>query len=543
MFTETDREWVLKRYRHSLSVAFSIGWLSLAMTCSALGQLIEVTGDRPLVESGKQQSTGKYVVTDLAAPIEFGTKFDLPTVSPALAQTRSSSSEQSSPIHNDNSSAASEVGKGQPNKSEAVKAEDSKRDIDKKDPDKELKELKDRLKKLEDKGKEAEKKAAEKAKTAWDVKLGGHIQMDYINWADTAPSIVDPAANNYFSYRRLRLVADGKGYDQYDFRLQMTLEPGDGPVNSNASPDVKDAYVSINEVPWFGRIRLGNFFVPFSLEQVTNDTNNIFLERSIPSQGIFAVDREVGVAMYNCNEHQDVTWTTGLFFDNLSDTTKTRFADRQGYRISGRGTYLPYYEQEGRYLLHSGIGAMYTNDQDNLVRFFARPQIQKGPILIDTNNIAAGHYRTGNAEMAFVWGRQTIQSEAFLCQVDRLTGQNVNVGGAYAHYSFFLTGENRQFERFGQHGAQFGRNKPLQNFSPKRCGGGWGAWEFKTRWSYLDLTDARAGQYNDLTVGFNWYWNDRTRIMFDWIQPYTDGGTRFGATNSDIIGMRFDVNW
>ena len=49
-------------------------------------------------------------------------------------------------------------------------------------------------------------------------------------------------------------------------------------------------------------MRIGNFFVPFSLEQVTNDTNNIFLERAIPSQGVFAADRELGIAFYNATE-------------------------------------------------------------------------------------------------------------------------------------------------------------------------------------------------------------------------------------------------
>ena len=44
-----------------------------------------------------------------------------------------------------------------------------------------------------------------------------------------------------------------------------------------------------------------------------------------------------------------------------------------------------------------------------------------------------------------------------------LTGSNVSVGGAYVHASYFLTGENRIYERFGQHGAQFGRSQPFSN--------------------------------------------------------------------------------
>jgi len=168
----------------------------------------------------------------------------------------------------------------------------------------ELKRTTEELKKKSESEK-APKTWSERSKEKWTVKLGGHVQIDSINWADASPSIVAappiPGPENYVSFRRLRLVADGTGYGVYDFRLQITLEPetvGDS-QGGNTTANIKDAYVSVNEIPGFGRMRLGHFFVPFSLEQVTNDTNNIFLERSIPTQGIFAADREIGVAFYN----------------------------------------------------------------------------------------------------------------------------------------------------------------------------------------------------------------------------------------------------
>ena len=378
----------------------------------------------------------------------------------------------------------------------------------------------------------------------WSVKLGGHIQTDYITWADRDPALV--GAENYFSFRRLRLLANGEGYGQFDFRLQITLEPGRGSHESAvASPDVKDAYVSMNDIPLLGRLRVGNFFVPFSLEQVTNDTNNIFSERSIPSQGIFAVDREVGIALYNCSENERVTWTGGLFFDNLNDTFKTRFDANQGLRLSGRLTWLPYYDKasNGRYLIHTGLGVLHTHDHDDRVRFAATPGIQRGPFIIDTGNLEADRYTTGNAELAIVAGSITWQNEAFLSNVESLTGNDLHVGGAYSHLSWFLTGENRIFVPFGQHGPQFGRNRPNNPLRLTASERAWGAIEAKTRWSFLDLTDAGAGQYNELTVGFNWYWSDRTRVMFDWIHPLTSAETVFGTTESDLLAMRFDVNW
>jgi phosphate-selective porin OprO/OprP len=378
----------------------------------------------------------------------------------------------------------------------------------------------------------------------WNIKLGGHVQLDYIMWPDADPAI--DGTENYFNYRRLRLVADGTGYRQFDFRLQATLEPGEGSHESpSASPDVKDAYLSVNEVPVIGRIRVGNFFVPFSLEQVTNDTNNLFNERSIPTQGVFSPDREVGIAFYNCTADENITWSGGCFFDNISDTFKTRVDDNQGYRVSGRLTWLPYYDvaTKGRYLVHTGAGVLYTDDHDDSVRLRARPQVQRGPILIDSGNLAADSYLTGNVELAIVWGPFALQNEAFISSVNMLTGDAIHVGGAYSHLSWFLTGENRIFERFGQHGAQFARSRPCHNLrlTPGDCR--WGGWEAKARWSWLDLARADFGQYNDLTIGFNWYWSDRTRVMFDWIHPWTSLEAVFGETSSDLMAMRFDFNW
>jgi phosphate-selective porin OprO/OprP len=370
--------------------------------------------------------------------------------------------------------------------------------------------------------------------------------MDQILWANTDPAITDPAARNYFEFRRLRLLADGVGYGVYDFRIQIDIEPESGDGVTTPVADIKDAYLTMHEVALLQRWRIGNFFVPFSLEQVTNDTNNIFLERSIPTQGIFAADREVGMAFYGVNDAQNVTWTGGFFFDSISESLKERIDDNQGLRLSGRVTWLPYYDEpsNGRYLFHTGLGILYTEDQDNLVRFSARPQIHEGPRLIDTGLRPAGNYTTGNLELATVWGPFSVQSELFLSSVNLASGDAATLYGAYVYGSYFLTGENRIYDRYGQHGAQFARNVPYSNFFLIPGGVGSGAWELKTRISYLDLDALGSGRYNDLTVGCNWYWTDRIRVMFDWIHPLTsEGTTPFGATQSDILAMRFDYNF
>jgi phosphate-selective porin OprO/OprP len=376
----------------------------------------------------------------------------------------------------------------------------------------------------------------------WIVKLGGHVQMDFIHWPHADAPI---PAQDYFEFRRLRLLADGAGYGVFDFRLQIDIEPESGDGVPTPVTDVKDAYLTMHEIAVVQRARIGNFFVPFSLEQVTNDTNNIFLERSIPSNGVFAADREVGVATYGINAAQSVTWSFGAFIDNISESLKERIDDNQGCRLSSRFTWLPYYDElsKGRYLIHTGVGLLFTDDHDNLVRFRARPQLHEGPFLIDSGLLAASTYTTGNVELATVWGPFSLQSEWFLSTVNRTAGEDVFLYGGYLYGSYFLTGEHRIYERFGQHGAQFGRNVPFTNFFLVPGCLGWGAWEAKVRSSYLDLSELDRGRYNDLTAGFNWYWTERIRVMFDWIHPWTSTDTPFGATDSDIVATRFDFNW
>jgi phosphate-selective porin OprO/OprP len=376
----------------------------------------------------------------------------------------------------------------------------------------------------------------------WTVKPGAQMQLDSVNWADASGSIPE---FNYVEFRRLRLMLDGTGYGQYDFRVQMEFEPESSESGNFPVTEVRDAYFSMNDLPGpFRRARIGHFFVPFSLEQVTNDVLGEFLERSIPTAGIFTGERKTGFAFYGVADDLNTTWTTGFFADGLNEALKERQNDNQGQRLSGRFTHLPYYDEpsNGRYLVHTGVGVMATHDQDNIVRFRARPQIHEGPFLIDTGNMAADNFIIGNVELASVWGPLMMQSEAFYTNVDLDDGGLTPSWGMYVYGSYFLTGENRTYERFGQHGAQFGRCQPYSNFFMTPGGCGPGAWEVKGRWSNLTLTEYGAGQYNDFTFGFNWYWSPNVRVMFDWIHPFTSNDTVFGETQSDIIGMRFDFN-
>ena len=106
--------------------------------------------------------------------------------------------------------------------------------------------------------------------------------------------------------------------------------------------------------------------------------------------------------------------------------------------------------------------------------------------------------------------------------------------GGYVTAGYFLTGENRQYNRSngawdrqlvneyaflvdGDQGMMFGR----------------GAWQVLGRYSYLDLEDKgiNGGIINEGTVGLNWFLNPNAKIQFNYDLAYRDV-TRYNANGT-----------
>ena len=376
--------------------------------------------------------------------------------------------------------------------------------------------------------------------------------FDYINWMDASPAIQE-SAQDVSSWRRIRFNYDATGYDVYDFRVQFDLDGKSDALNGIPFPFVamKDVYLGIRDLPFNGRLRFGNFFVPFSLDQLTPLPNTQFMERSIPSAGIFSPDREVGLASYHISNDLNRTFSVGVFFDDIPESTKQVVDDNQGIRLSARGTWLPFYEEcsDGQNLIHTGMGFVYTDDRNDVVRFSARPgELRETQRLIDSGFISASGYSVGNIEFASVTGPLSFQSEWFVTLVNRITTSNVAFYGGYIQASYFLTGEHRMYDRDGNHLAHFGRVTPFSNFFWTPNGNGWGAWEIKARWSCLDFGGVDRGRYDEMTFGVNWYLHEHSRLTLEWVHPWTSqdaviGSTPIGSTVADLLAMRIQFTF
>jgi len=122
-------------------------------------------------------------------------------------------------------------------------------------------------------------------------------------------------------------------------------------------------------------VRAGHYLEPFSLERVTQNVNNTFMERSLVDT--FAPARNMGVMAFGWAESELSTWQIGTFRTNSDNVGNDSFDS--GQALTMRGTWLPFYdeESEGRRYLHLGAAYSYRATQNNQVRFRNTPEIRK----------------------------------------------------------------------------------------------------------------------------------------------------------------------
>ena len=357
-------------------------------------------------------------------------------------------------------------------------------------------------------------------------------------------------------------------YEQIDYIVEMDF--ANRGVNSvinakDQSTAFKDVYVQVRDLPVIGNVRVGHFKECFGLEQLTSDNYTTFMERSVDDEGAFVPGRNDGIMAYNWTESQRATWAIGTFTNQTGfDQPPTFVYDHWGLDMTMRATCLPWYDEPsgGRGLLHLGADYAYRSAPDHLGIFATHPECNFAPSIV---NMTTSGSTTGTAltdvkdwqvvdgEAALVYGPLSFQTEVFGTTVERLGGVNDNFTGAYAFVSYFLTGENRPYNR--KMGV-FDRVQPYEDFFHVRtCDGnvstGQGAWEVAYRVSYINMLDGLnvkgAGMATDHTFGLNWYLNPFTRIMFNYVHSIDTynvaAGNRVTGGTLDTFEMRFAMDF
>jgi phosphate-selective porin OprO/OprP len=341
--------------------------------------------------------------------------------------------------------------------------------------------------------------------------------------------------------RRVRLRADGSIFDLFDYAVEYDLananneNDGEQPPsfgNITGAPNPCNIWMQVRDVPYLGNIRFGNQVKPIGMSNNTGQAFLPFLERPDnmdafwgPFDGGFAL----GVSARNWLESERATWQYGVYGPSINVFGITLNKAVYG----GRATWLPLYEDEGRQLVHVGLGTLNGELVQNQLRLRDRTLLRNGPgfavpIIADTGEIPGGRQYTLAPEFAAVYDSWTLQAEWTGQYLTRAVVEGIPQGtlfyhGGYIELLYFLTGEHQDYDK--KEGV-FGRVVPQSNLAWKKgCGcSGCGAWQLGARFSYLDLNDKaiQGGQIYDWTAGINWFFNPNMKVQFNYIAQHRD---------------------
>jgi phosphate-selective porin OprO/OprP len=414
----------------------------------------------------------------------------------------------------------------------------------------------------------------------FNIHLGGRIHADSVWWRQPVYLKGPPPGNggipnsnpgdgvgpldDGFFFRRVRIRADGTVSQHVEFMFEYDFEN----LNQIAFDHM---WVGLKDLPVINTIRIGQMKVPQGLDMMGNDYHLTFLERSALSDAfwtLFAPGVEIA------NTYFDQHMTTQSMFHRAATNQPYNGSDfgDGAYAFTTRVTGTPVWECDGRYMVHLGANYQWRRgepgrnaggtgsafaDTQNVVRFRDRPELRdavgtggNSARFTDTGWLITDGVSTMGPEFMTIWGPFSVQAEATCSFVDgarqvypaadfnKARGTPMFWGG-YVQTSYFLTGENRGYDRrFGY----FDRPKILNPFR-WYCGDNiiqCGAWEMAYRFSYTDLNDngISGGLLYEHTVGLNWYLQDNLKLQFNYLNIRRDVIEPANSGTVHALGMR-----
>lgn len=363
------------------------------------------------------------------------------------------------------------------------------------------------------------------------LKIGGRIFSDWAffneddDYRASAGSIADGT-----EFRTARLFASGKIGGVVEYKSQIDF--------AKDANELKDMYLGLVRIPGTQvGVRVGRFKQPFSLEEMESGRFITFMERSVTAG--FAPSRQSGLMLHGRFQEDRGTLAASVYRETSSHGKQQ--ADGQ-YSFAGRLTYLPWIDEGRDAMLHLGAAVTQRNDGDS-VEFGLEPEAHLQPDYTNVDGdglqLDADSWTLVGLESALVVGRFSAQGEYLMISTVGAGGaEDGSFSSYYVQGSVFLTGEARPYKKSA---ATFSRVKPKD---PMTADGGLGALELAVRVSNADLNDGdyAGGTLDAVTVGANWYVQNNTRVMLNWVR--TDGDVEGGSKGvTQAIQARFQVDF
>ncbi len=347
--------------------------------------------------------------------------------------------------------------------------------------------------------------------------------------------------------RRAWVGIDGEWGGDRRYQFEMDLASG--------IPEPRDVFIADGIRRESGEYRLGHFREPFSLEGGTSARFMPFIERS--ASNLLDPARNWGLGWFR--EFEDSSLALGAFQDGTGPAGIIAGVGST-CDFTGRYTYCPINEDHGRDLLHFGIALSELVPEDGTIVINKQPQSS----LLDFGDNSTSYFvprivyeadfqQLLNVQVLRARGAFWAQAEWYGSWIDQTAGGVVYYNGCYVSVGYFLTGDNRSYDKGNGTLGAIRVNRPwLRGAAARNRPYGYGAWEVTARLAYLDFVDGDTplgpiGQPQGLrlpqmTYGVNWYLSDRVRLMFNYQYDMPDE-INSGSSTASTFATRLGIFW
>ncbi len=345
-------------------------------------------------------------------------------------------------------------------------------------------------------------------------------------------------------FRRARMQMGGTILTHVVYKIEIDF--------AGAAVAFTDTFIGLKSLPlaehFTPDFTVGHFKEPFSIEELTSSRFITFIERSLLN-GAFTPARNSGFMINDSVLTDRITWAFGMFKDVGGSGNTVATVQDGRWAFTTRFTGLPWYEKDGKELIHLGVAGRFSNP-GIATTFAVRPE-SRVQTTSPTGTTPAFAIKDVDQviqwafDLAAVWGPFWAQAEYMINTIDHQLLSDTTFTGWYASMGFFLTGESRVYSKTS---GAFSRQKVDKPLFGGGENAGWGAWEIAARFSWVDLSDngINGDEHSGLTIALNWYLNPNTRLMIDYVAYEVNGPNNTAATRTahvDIISIRFSVDW
>ncbi len=321
----------------------------------------------------------------------------------------------------------------------------------------------------------------------------GYGQFDY-----RAYEANDENLTNTFLIRRARFSIGGRIHQRYEYKLQADFADSQGTI-------LRDGWIKVNLHPFF-QLRIGQLKEPFSHEELRDDDNNDFVERSMVNN--LVPRRSPGMELAGEFSGGILSYQIGAFNGKGLLAPNTTSTPEGVFRLRLR----PWIKRDGHRLEGLSFGGAVARGRERGgMSFMGRTESRSATFSLPVN----GSIVRANAELTYLYRGFALRSKYVRTHQARtglaphrtnlppVIGNSMMIQGTY-----LLTGEEK---------LEDGPVTPRKGlWNEGRPETDIGAWELKFRYSNLQLADGmRSGRAEPFSTGLNWYLTRSAKYMLD----------------------------